>query len=36
MAITSGFYFNTARKLHNSDNMYMLIYPEGNVVDIDT
>ncbi|KAL4497398.1 hypothetical protein ABPG72_011333 [Tetrahymena utriculariae] len=35
LALASGFYYNSARKVQNSTDSYLLIYPEGNVVDID-
>ena len=35
MSLTTGFFFNSARKLHNNENLYLLIYPEGNVVEVD-
>lgn len=36
LCLTSGFYFNSARKIHNQEYMYLLIYPEGSIVDIDS
>lgn len=37
MALTNGFYFNTARKVHNSeDGVYILVFTEsGNMVEVD-
>ena len=35
MSLATGFFFNSARKVHNSENTYLLLYPEGNVVDVD-
>ena len=35
MALCTGFFFNSARKLHNNENLYLLIYPEGSVVEVD-
>lgn len=36
LALCTGFYFNTARRMHNSEDSYLMIYPEGTVVDMDT
>lgn len=31
LALCTGFYFNTARKMHNSEDSYLMIYPEVNI-----
>ena len=36
LALCTGFYFNTARKMHNAEDSYLMIYPEGTVVDMDS
>ncbi|CAK74068.1 unnamed protein product (macronuclear) [Paramecium tetraurelia] len=35
LSLCSGFYFNTARKMHNGEDTYLMVYPEGTVVDTD-
>lgn len=35
MSLASGFYYNSARKVLSDNESYLLIYPEGSVVDID-
>lgn len=36
LALCSGFYYNTARKMHNGEENYLMVYPEGTVVDVDS
>lgn len=33
--MSSGFYYNTARKMHTGEDTYLMIYPEGTIVDVD-
>lgn len=35
LSLFTGFFFNSARKIINKDGSYILVYPEGNVVDVD-
>lgn len=36
MALTNGFYFNTARKVANSEENYILVFTEsGNMVEVE-
>jgi len=35
MALCTGFYFNTARRMANSEDSYLMVYPEGTIVTVD-
>lgn len=35
LSLCSGFYYNTARMMHNAEGGYLMVYPEGTVVDMD-
>lgn len=36
MAMTNGFFFNSARKVHNAEEAYILVFTEsGNMVEVD-